>query len=496
MGKRSPYTREIKQEAIRLVESGQSKASVARKLGLIDQTVADWVKASRQGTLSLGISEMTKEALLRRDHLLFLWLLTLPWRQRNLRECRVGKRNAGANIFNDFVEDNIATSPGVNDQGNKVWQFHFSTSETKNHEIAKGVLAERLIAPLEEYLQRWRPILLEKRKCDEPLSDKLFVNESGKSLSMSDLTRLVGDITQNTLPKRLTPHAFRHHVAKGWLEDHPRDFWTLSKILWHSSLKTTMKHYAAGFNESNGAVLVDQWFKEMGEKGIQDVHIGTLPPCSEQHRSVEEAVLKRNQLILLWLTTLPWEQRYIVGCRISGKSPRANILKHTVDDTIAKPAWVKKLDASTEVWQFYFSPQETRRKQKIKGILPERLIGPLVDYVDNWRPILLGSHSCSNLFITAGGRPLSSAEMTTYVGSLLLLHLDKRSTLREFRHFFATAWIKFYPKDYVVLSKILWHADPETTERFCDDRADVSSAIGSVDHWYRELQNKAQQVTI
>jgi transposase len=48
---RAPYTLEFKQEAVRLVEGGQSQVSVAKTLGLVEQTLVNWVKASRQGQL-------------------------------------------------------------------------------------------------------------------------------------------------------------------------------------------------------------------------------------------------------------------------------------------------------------------------------------------------------------------------------------------------------------------------------------------------------------
>lgn len=48
---RARYTLEFKQEAVRLVESGQSQAAVAKTLGLVEQTLFNWVKASRQGRL-------------------------------------------------------------------------------------------------------------------------------------------------------------------------------------------------------------------------------------------------------------------------------------------------------------------------------------------------------------------------------------------------------------------------------------------------------------
>jgi transposase-like protein len=38
--KRARYTLEFKQEAVRLVESGQSIAAAARSLGMVDQTAA------------------------------------------------------------------------------------------------------------------------------------------------------------------------------------------------------------------------------------------------------------------------------------------------------------------------------------------------------------------------------------------------------------------------------------------------------------------------
>jgi transposase len=49
--KRAKYTLEFKQEAVRLVESGQTIAAAARSLGLVDQTLHNWVQAERQGKL-------------------------------------------------------------------------------------------------------------------------------------------------------------------------------------------------------------------------------------------------------------------------------------------------------------------------------------------------------------------------------------------------------------------------------------------------------------
>ena len=49
--KRARYTLEFKQEAVRLVEGGQSQAAVAKTLGIVEQTLFNWVKANRRGGL-------------------------------------------------------------------------------------------------------------------------------------------------------------------------------------------------------------------------------------------------------------------------------------------------------------------------------------------------------------------------------------------------------------------------------------------------------------
>jgi transposase len=58
-GKRGRYTLEFEQEAVRLVESGKSIAEAARSLGVVEQTLANWVKAKRAGKLK-AVSDKTR----------------------------------------------------------------------------------------------------------------------------------------------------------------------------------------------------------------------------------------------------------------------------------------------------------------------------------------------------------------------------------------------------------------------------------------------------
>ena len=48
---RKIYTYEFKLEAVRLVESGQSMAEAARSLGIVEQTLWNWMRAHKGGKL-------------------------------------------------------------------------------------------------------------------------------------------------------------------------------------------------------------------------------------------------------------------------------------------------------------------------------------------------------------------------------------------------------------------------------------------------------------
>ena len=47
---RARYTLEFEQEAVRLVEGGQSIAAAVRTLGVVDQTLFKWVKCTERAS--------------------------------------------------------------------------------------------------------------------------------------------------------------------------------------------------------------------------------------------------------------------------------------------------------------------------------------------------------------------------------------------------------------------------------------------------------------
>ena len=66
---RRGYTLEYKQEAVRLVASGQKVLAAAKSLGSVEQTLANWVKADKLGQLRGLSSEQLSAERMENIHL-------------------------------------------------------------------------------------------------------------------------------------------------------------------------------------------------------------------------------------------------------------------------------------------------------------------------------------------------------------------------------------------------------------------------------------------
>jgi integrase len=201
-----------------------------------------------------------------RDELLMKWLIVFAWRRRNIRECRIGGKNP--NLFKgpirqksgvakpDWVQEIEKRDPEAG-----FWQVRFSEQETKMKRRVHVVVPRQLVPLLEEYLLHFRPLLV--RDADV---EALFVTGTGAVFSKGNLSVLVSKITRLYGGVRTSPHMFRDIVAYEWLLNHPEDYLTLSKILWHSDVQTTIRIYGSQFNESNGVCRMDNWLAEREAK--------------------------------------------------------------------------------------------------------------------------------------------------------------------------------------------------------------------------------------
>jgi integrase len=81
-------------------------------------------------------------------------------------------------------------------------------------------------------------------------------------MDKQQISELVSELTLRYAGRIVTPHHFRDVVAYTWLREHPRDYLTVSKLLWHRTVQITLGIYGAGFNESSGVCAMDRWLEQ------------------------------------------------------------------------------------------------------------------------------------------------------------------------------------------------------------------------------------------
>lgn len=220
---------------------------------------------------TLGSSDTKKKAILFRDLLLIAWPLVQPWRQKNQRECKLGDPANGANLFKAQISplSTIARPEWVQEALKKnpkeeFWQICFRREETKAGCQVDAILPKQLVPLLEEYLKVHRPVLV----CNgEP--GTLFVNDQGRPYGNNSFCERVKNINLRHVGRGVNPHLFRDIVAIKWLEEHPEDYLTVSKLLWHSDIRTTLLIYGKRFDESHANRRMEQWLDERSPRQNQ-----------------------------------------------------------------------------------------------------------------------------------------------------------------------------------------------------------------------------------
>jgi integrase len=260
------------------------------------QKIPVMIHARRKEAEKLGKRTL---AWLVHDEMLVSFLVTLVWRQRNLRNCRIDHNLFRATIpplvnmaIPVWVREAIKANPQQ-----QFWQFHFREGETKMGREVRSILPRRLVSLLDEYLTQHRPFLL----CgSDPKT--LFLNRQGGPLTSSQVIYLVSNLTLRYAQRRVTPHIFRDIFAYHWLKQHPEDYLTLSKMLWHKNVQTTLNKYGSKFDESHGLCRVEEWLDAPWRRtrkrcrGCQKVawHGGTVKAASG---SARESTGKRQPIV-------------------------------------------------------------------------------------------------------------------------------------------------------------------------------------------------------
>lgn len=222
-------------------------------LSAIPGKIAHARKQEKSGTVAY--------ARLVHDQLILEWFVTFAWRQRNVRECRIGTEVTG-NLFKAVVNTtkSVAKSQWIEDAWKKdpateFWQIRFrAPSEVKGKRDIRGYVPLHVVQLLEEYLQYHRPLLVGDR---DP--GTLFLNRVGGCMTQGQVNTLIGNLTVRYGGRRVTPHHFRDAFALAWLDDHPEDYLTLSRALWHKTVEITIQRYGRNYDESYGLRKAGDW---------------------------------------------------------------------------------------------------------------------------------------------------------------------------------------------------------------------------------------------
>ncbi len=225
-------------------------------------SIPDKIRAEREAYAKKKKRDPRRIAELAQEEFLVRWFAVLPWRQRNLRECLVG--GPAPNLFKARIPpySQIDKQPWVFEEEAKnpnaeFWQISFAPKGTKTGISIDLLLPRQLVEPLEEFLNNYRPTLLNGGS-----ADNLFLNKRGRPMRSDQIGKIVGHWTTKFAPVRTTPHMIRDTVAFKWLKDHPDGFLQLSKMLWHSNVQTTISIYGARYNESSGVNAMEAWLDQ------------------------------------------------------------------------------------------------------------------------------------------------------------------------------------------------------------------------------------------
>jgi hypothetical protein len=133
----------------------------------------------------------------------------------------------------------------------RFWQVRLQESKTPH--AVWVVLPKQLSQLVEEYVGMFRPKLV-----SSPDPRTLFVNDHGCCFDRGTFYRHIQSLTTQYTRKRVSPHLFRHVFAVRWLRDHPGDFLTLSKLLGHRSVESTLAIYGQRLNKAAGGCRTEE----------------------------------------------------------------------------------------------------------------------------------------------------------------------------------------------------------------------------------------------
>jgi hypothetical protein len=334
--------------------------------------------------------------------------------------------------------------------------------ESAPHKSAYKVPAAELPEPLRTEVREllvWKQARFAKGRPQKtrhrPASAKLL---ESNILRLFGFARNIGNFSDVTSLRSL----FTEEIVSAFVE------WglnerglTRSSLLHLSMIYGAMRHHPKYKDQDYGwfSTLLDEvpeddpsvLQEKQAKKSVAHEDLCKIPVAMQAARmklnrgDAKASRLAHDQLLILWLTTLPWRQRNLRECRI-GDPKTANVFFAPLPPLIhiAKPKWVEEAltsDPKKAFWQFYFREDETKTGQRVRGILPRRLIPLLEEYLADHRPRLVAKDGPGTLFVNEDGCEIDYQIMTYHISEIVLKHTGRRMTPHLFRNAFAYSYL-------------------------------------------------------
>jgi hypothetical protein len=204
-----------------------------------------------------------KYAWLAHDQLFMLWLITFVHRQLNVRECRIDSPSMRGNLYKgaldayrkgsvpEWAKGELRQNPDA-----VFWQLSFTKDQVKGKQATWALVPNLLVPLLNDYLLHQRPLLVgaEDRQA-------LFLNRDGNPFSAESPEDLFGRLTLRYAGRWATPHLVRDAYAHAWLDDHPEDYLTVSRTLWHRPIRQTLERYGRGYDTARALGKSSAWLE-------------------------------------------------------------------------------------------------------------------------------------------------------------------------------------------------------------------------------------------
>jgi integrase/recombinase XerD len=169
------------------------------------------------------IEENIEAAILFRDGLIIAFESLMPIRRRNLADFKMGRNLTAIN--------------------NKLL-VTFDATETKTQAPFEVDWPECLIEPLEEYLEKYRPVLVAQTgRWHKPADDYLWISKDGSPMTQMAIYDRFRLRTKNKFGVAINPHLFRDAAATTMALAAPGQVRLSAPLLGHRTLSTTEKYY-------------------------------------------------------------------------------------------------------------------------------------------------------------------------------------------------------------------------------------------------------------